>query len=83
MTINYSRLRSVKARELAAALIADGFVLRRQRGSHRRYRHPDGRCVTLTFHHASDTYPLPTLRSIIERQARWTENDVLRLGLVK
>jgi predicted RNA binding protein YcfA (HicA-like mRNA interferase family) len=83
MTMNYSRLRSVKARELAAALIADGFVLRRQRGSHRRYRHPDGRCVTLTFHHASDTYPLPTLRSIIERQARWTEDDVQRLGLVK
>lgn len=81
--MNYSRLRSVKARELAAALIADGFVLRRQRGSHRRYRHPDGRCVTLTFHHASDTYPLPTLRSIIERQARWTEDDVQRLGLVK
>jgi len=83
MTMDYSRLRSVTARQLAAALIADGFVLRRQRGSHRRYRHPDGRCVTLTFHHASDTYPLPTLRSIIERQARWTEDDVRRLGLLK
>lgn len=79
--MDYSRLRTVKARELAAALVEDGFVLRRQRGSYRRYRHPDGRCVTLSFHHASDTYPIPTLRSIIERQARWTEEDVQRLGL--
>ena len=36
MSIDYSRLRSLTARELAAALLADGFVLKRQRGSHRR-----------------------------------------------
>lgn len=82
MTVDYSRLRSLTARQIAAALQSDGFVFRRQKGSHRRYRHPDGRCVTLSFHHASDTFPLPTLRSIIERQAHWTEADLHRLGLL-
>lgn len=83
MNVDYSGLRSVTARQLAAALVADGFELARQRGSHRRYRHPDGRRVTLSFHHPSDTFPLPTLRSIIERQACWGPADLRRLGLVK
>ncbi|MBI2819818.1 MAG: type II toxin-antitoxin system HicA family toxin, partial [Acidobacteria bacterium] len=38
--------RSLTARQLVAALQADGFVLRRQAGSHRYYRHDDGRGVT-------------------------------------
>lgn len=80
--IDYSRLRSLTARQLVAALHADGFILRRQRGSHRRYRHSDGRRVTLTFHHSSDTFPPGTLRSMIEKQARWAEDDLCRLGLL-
>lgn len=82
MIIDYSRLRNLTAREIMAALLNDGFVLARQRGSHRRYRHPDGRRVTLSFHHASSIFPLPTLRSMIERQACWTEKDLRRLGLL-
>jgi len=82
MSVDYSQLRSLTARKLATALLADGFIFRRQRGSHRRYRHPDGRCVTLTFHHAGDCFPLPTLRSIIGRQACWTDADLRRLGLI-
>ena len=80
--IDYSRLRSLTARHLAAALVDDGFLLRRQRGSHRRYSHSDGRRVTLSFHHSSDTFRIGTLRSIIELQARWTEDDLRRLGLL-
>lgn len=83
MNIDYSRLRTVPVRKLAAALRKDGFQQTRQKGSHRRYRHPDGRRVTLTMHHASDTLPLPTLQSVIEHQARWTEADLERLGLLK
>lgn len=83
MTINYSRLRSITARQLAAALLADGFVFYRQRGSHRRYRHADGRRVTLMFHHASDTFALGTLRSLIETQAQWSQDDLIRLGLLR
>ena len=82
MSVDYSRLRSTPARRLASALHDDGFELQRQKGSHRHYRHPDGRRVTLSFHHSSDTFPLGTLKSIIEVQARWTEADLLRLGLI-
>ena len=79
---DYSRLRSVTARQIIAALHSDGFTLRRQKGSHRHYVHPDGRRVTLTFHHSSDTFRLGTLRSMIEIQARWTEESLRRLGLL-
>jgi len=54
MPIDYSRLRGLTARELIAALIRDGFELRSQKGSHQHYRHPDGRRVTVSFHHLSD-----------------------------
>lgn len=82
MSVDYSRLRSTSARQLASALLDDGFELHRQKGSHRHYRHSDGRRVTLSFHHSSDTFPLGTLKSILEIQARWTETDLRRLGLI-
>lgn len=80
--VDYSRLRSVTARDLIRALQADGFNLKRQKGSHRHYSHPDGRRVTLSFHRSSETFRIGTLRSIIEKQARWTEEDLRRFGLV-
>jgi predicted RNA binding protein YcfA (HicA-like mRNA interferase family) len=82
MSADYSRLRSLTARRLASALQSDGFTLKRQKGSHRHYVHPDGRRVTLSFHHASDTFRKGTLRSIIELQARWTTDDLRRLKLL-
>ncbi len=82
MTVDYSKLRSVTARKLASALLADGFQLQRQKGSHRHYRHTDGRRVTLSFHHSSDTFRPGTLRSIIEIQAKWAEQDLARLELI-
>jgi predicted RNA binding protein YcfA (HicA-like mRNA interferase family) len=81
--MDYSKLRSVTARQIIRALQADGFQFRRQSGSHRRYRHADGRMVTVSFHHASDTFPLPTLKSMIELQARWSEADLERLKLLR
>jgi predicted RNA binding protein YcfA (HicA-like mRNA interferase family) len=81
--IDWSRLRSLTARELISALHRDGFVLRSQSGSHQRYQHPDGRRVTLTFHSPGSTFPPKTLRSMIEAQARWREVDVRRLKLLK
>jgi len=80
---DYSRLRSVTARHLHHALLTDGFALRRQKGSHRHYFHPDGRRLTLSFHRSSETFRLGTLRSIIETQARWTEEDLRRLELLR
>ena len=82
MPIDYSRLRSLTAKGLISALINSGFYLERQRGSHQHYRHPDGRRVTVPFHRSSDTFPPKTLKAIVERQAKWTEQDLKRLGLL-
>jgi predicted RNA binding protein YcfA (HicA-like mRNA interferase family) len=81
--IDWSRLRSLTAREIINALDRDGFSLRNRSGSHQRYRHPDGRRVTVSFHRAGDTFRPKTLRSIVETQARWTEDDLRRLKLIK
>lgn len=82
MTVDYGRLRSTTARQMIRALESDGFTLRRQKGSHRHYFHVDGRRVTITFHHSSDSFRFKTLKSMIETQARWTEGDLRRLALL-
>ncbi len=48
----------LKPREVERLLECLGFVLVRQRGSHRHYRHPDGRQTTLPFHGSRDVSPL-------------------------
>jgi len=83
MAIDYRGLRSLTARELIAALFEDGFYFVRQKGSHKRYRHPDGRRVTVAAHGDADTFLVKTLHGIIELQARWTEDDLKRLKLVR
>jgi predicted RNA binding protein YcfA (HicA-like mRNA interferase family) len=35
-----------------------GFSEVRQRGSHKQYRHPDGRCTTVPFHPGRDISPI-------------------------
>ncbi len=81
--IDWKQLRGLTAREIVSALIRDGFTLRSTGGAHQRYRHPDGRRVTVSFHSPGDTFPIGTLRSMIELQASWTEDDVRRLRLIK
>jgi predicted RNA binding protein YcfA (HicA-like mRNA interferase family) len=83
MAVDYGRLRSLTARRIVSALVRDGFVLDRQSGAHRHYIHSDGRCVTVTFHHAGQTFAPKTLRSMIELQARWSELDLQRLKLTR
>lgn len=83
MAIDYRGLRSLTARELIAALVRDGFYFVRQTGSHRRYRHADGRRVTVAPHGTGDTFTVKTLKSIVESQARWTEEDLKRLQLIR
>jgi predicted RNA binding protein YcfA (HicA-like mRNA interferase family) len=83
MAIEYRGLRSITARELIAALQRDGFYFVRQTGSHRRFAHSDGRRVTVAPHGGGDTFTIKTLKSIVERQANWTADDLVRLGLMK
>src|SRR5260370_36164455 len=66
MDIDYRALRSVTAREFIAALTRDGFYFVRQVGSHERYRHPDGRRVTVAPHGSGGTFKRRTLKSIFE-----------------
>jgi predicted RNA binding protein YcfA (HicA-like mRNA interferase family) len=48
----------LKLREVAKILERLGFVEVRQRGSHKQYRHPDGRSTTLPFHEGRDISPI-------------------------
>ena len=82
MSIDWSALRSLTARELISALIRDGFSLSAQSGSHQHYRHADRRRVTVSFHRPGETFPPKTLRRMIEDQACWTEEDLRRLRLI-
>ena len=80
---DYSKLRALTAVKLISALIKDGFHLDRTSGSHQQYYHTDGRVVTVSFHRSGDTFRFKTLKSMIEKQAKWTEEDLRRLGLLK
>ena len=84
MPIDYRQIRNITAREIEDALFRDGFLLTRSTGSHRRYSHEaSGRRVSISWYSRSQTFKPNTLRSIIERQARWTEADLTRLGLIR
>lgn len=84
MKINWSKLRSTKANQVVTALLRDGFIERKTSGgSHRRFIHKDGRRVTVAAHGTGGTFLPKTLKSIIEKQARWNEVDLVRLGLLR
>jgi predicted RNA binding protein YcfA (HicA-like mRNA interferase family) len=83
MPIDFSRIRGLTAEEIIRALLADGFILRKGRGGHRRYVHKDGRRVTVAFHGSNTTFLPKTLRSMIAEQAEWTEEDLKRLRLIR
>ena len=48
----------LKPREVIQILHALGFSEVRQRGSHKQYRHPDGRGTTVPFHPGRDISPI-------------------------
>jgi predicted RNA binding protein YcfA (HicA-like mRNA interferase family) len=48
----------LKPKEVVALLEKLGFVEVRQRGSHKQYRHADGRRTTVPFHGSRDISPL-------------------------
>lgn len=81
--VPYVRLKTLTARRLVSARRRDGFTLDRQSGAHRHYIHSDGRRVTVSFHHPGQTFAPKSLKAMIELQARWSEGDLRRLGLLK
>ena len=55
----------LKPKEVAAILENLGFQMIRQKGSHKQYRHSDGRGTTVPFHSGRDISPI-LLKQIIK-----------------
>ena len=73
--------RGVTASQFIHALHTDGFTLKRTRGSHRIYRHADGRRVVVAYHRLNDTFPVGTLSAMIA-DAGWDSERLRQLGLL-
>jgi predicted RNA binding protein YcfA (HicA-like mRNA interferase family) len=65
----------LKPREVVGLLKARGFSEVRQRGSHKQFRHPDGRVTTVPFHAGRDISP--TLLRRIAADVRLTVEELL------
>ena len=72
-----SHLRPLKASEVIKALNAVGFEKVRQRGSHFRLHHPDGRRVTVPDH-AGEEIGRGLLRKIL-RDAKMSQDVFINL----
>ncbi len=64
------------AREVLAKLLRAGFAEKRQSGSHKILRHPDGRQTYVAMH--TGDIPNGTFRAIL-KQARLTEEEFKQL----
>lgn len=67
----------LKPREVVTILEKLGFVEVRQRGSHKQYRHSDGRCTTVPFHTGRDISPI--LLRQIAKDIGLTVEDLLKV----
>ena len=65
----------LKPREVVALLEKRGFHESRQRGSHKQFRHADGRSTTVPFHAGRDISP--TLLRKIARDVGLTVDELL------
>ena len=68
----------LKPREVVALLEAHGFREVRQRGSHKQFRHEDGRSTTVPFHSGRDISPV--LLRKIAADIHLTVDELLAAG---
>jgi predicted RNA binding protein YcfA (HicA-like mRNA interferase family) len=66
----------LKPHEVSALLESWGLKEVRQRGSHKQYRHPDGRTTTVPFHRGRDISPV--LLRLIARDLGMTVEEFLK-----
>ena len=66
----------LKPPEVVRILEKLGFIEIRQRGSHKQFRHADGRGTTVPFHRGRDISP--TMLRVIARDIGLTIEDLLR-----
>jgi predicted RNA binding protein YcfA (HicA-like mRNA interferase family) len=72
------KLPTLKPREVVALLGALGFAEVRQKGSHKQFRHVDGRGTTVPFHAGRDISP--TLLRKIAKDIGLTAEQLLGRG---
>jgi predicted RNA binding protein YcfA (HicA-like mRNA interferase family) len=53
-----SRIPVLKPSEVIKILETLGFIEARQKGSHKQFKHPDGRFTTVPFHKGRDISPI-------------------------
>jgi len=68
----------LKPHEVSALLESWGFKEVRQRGSHKQYRHPDGRTTTVPYHRGRDISPV--LLRLIAKDIGMTVEELLKRG---
>jgi predicted RNA binding protein YcfA (HicA-like mRNA interferase family) len=68
----------LKPRDVATRLENPGFVEARQRGSHKQFRHADGRCTTVPFHVGRDLSPI--LLRHIAKDIGLTLEEFIQIG---
>ena len=66
----------LKPREVVSILLVLGFAEVRQRGSHKQFRHADGRSTTVPFHAGRDLSPI--LLRQIAKDIGLTVDDLLK-----
>ena len=69
------KLPILKPSEVVTKLVALGFEEVRQKGSHKQFRHADGRCTTVPFHNGRDISPI--LLRQIARDIRLTAEELI------
>lgn len=70
------KLPVLKPRQVVKILHSLGFEEARQRGSHKQFRHTDGRCTTVPFHQGRDVSPI--LLRQIAKDINLTIDDLLK-----
>ena len=70
-----SRLPSVNAKQLEKLLLQLGFTIQRQKGSHKFYKHPDGRYTTIP-HHPGEDLSRPLIKIILNQIELPTEEFI-------
>jgi hypothetical protein len=81
--IDYGRLRNVTAREIFLPSTATASCGTVPTALTRSIYNPYGRTVTVVMHGRGSTFTRKTLKSMIKQEARWTEEDLKRLKLIR
>ena len=68
----------LEPRDIVAKIESLGFSEVRQRGSHKQFRHADGRCTTIPFHPGRDISPI--LLRQIAKDIGLTLEEFLQMG---